>query len=415
MMIDSTLEYLYQLHNRGIKLGLENINKILRECNNPHNEFKSIHLAGTNGKGSTASIIAKILQNSGKKVGLYTSPHLINFNERIRINGVPISNNDIISFTKTYKDFFEQNSITFFEATTAMAFDYFRKNEIDIAIVETGLGGRLDSTNVLLPIHTIITEIDFDHTHLLGETVEEITAEKCGIIKKGIPNTTINTKKEIVEVIDTFSTQQKTKTNYVNKDQINLSEHTTNKLHLQYNDSEYILPQAGSFQAENAILAIETIRNEFKNITNVQIQDGLNQWFWPGRMQQMEEDIFYDVAHNSSGVKILTSDLYNIYNQKPMGLVVIKNDKIRSEIINLFENAFEDLIISTIPSKDILSKEDIKAQKSLKNFQFIENLNDALLFLKNERFYGPKVIFGSHYIAKYVYKFFDFSFDKGNI
>ena len=414
-MIDSTLEYLYQLHNRGIKLGLENINKILRECNNPHNEFKSIHLAGTNGKGSTASIIAKILQNSGEKVGLYTSPHLINFNERIRINGVPISNNDIISFTKTYKDFFEQNSITFFEATTAMAFDYFRKNEIDIAIVETGLGGRLDSTNVLLPIHTIITEIDFDHTHLLGETVEEITAEKCGIIKKGIPNTTINTKKEIVEVIDTFSTQQKTKTNYVNKDQINLSEHTTNKLHLQYNDSEYILPQAGSFQAENAILAIETIRNEFKNITNVQIQDSLNQWFWPGRMQQMEEDIFYDVAHNSSGVKILTSDLYNIYNQKPMGLVVIKNDKIRSEIINLFENAFEDLIISTIPSKDILSKKDIKAQKSLKNFQFVENLNDALLFLKNKRFYGPKVIFGSHYIAKYVYKFFDFSFDKGNI
>ena len=414
-MIDSTLEYLYQLHNRGIKLGLENINKILRECNNPHNEFKSIHLAGTNGKGSTASIIAKILQNSGKKVGLYTSPHLINFNERIRINGVPISNNDIISFTKTYKDFFEQNSITFFEATTAMAFDYFRKNEIDIAIVETGLGGRLDSTNVLLPIHTIITEIDFDHTHLLGETVEEITAEKCGIIKKATPNTTINTKKEIVEVIDRFSTQQKTKTNYVNRDQINLSEHKTNKLYLQYNDSEYILPQAGSFQAENAILAIETIRNEFKNITNDQIQDGLNQWSWPGRMQQMEEDIFYDVAHNSSGVKTLTSDLYNIYNQKPMGLVVIKNDKIRSEIINLFENAFEDLIISTIPSKDILSKEDIKAQKSLKNFQFIENLNDALLFLKNKRFDGPKVIFGSHYIAKYVYKFFDFSFDKGNI
>ena len=415
MMIDSTLEYLYQLHNRGIKLGLENINKILHECNNPHNEFKSIHLAGTNGKGSTASIIAKILQNSGKKVGLYTSPHLINFNERIRINGAPISNNDIISFTKTYKDFFEKNSITFFEATTAMAFDYFRKNKIDIAIIETGLGGRLDSTNVLLPIHTIITEIDFDHTHLLGETVEEITSEKCGIIKKAIPNTTINTKKEIVEVIDRFSINQKTKTNYINKDHINTLEHKTNTLHFQYNDSKYILPQAGSFQAENAVLAIETIKNEFKDITNHQIQDGLNRWFWPGRMQQMEEDIFYDVAHNSSGVKILTSDLYNIYNQKPMGLVVIKNDKIRSEIISLFENTFEDLIISTIHSKDILSKEDIKTQKSLKNFQFIQYLNDAFSFLKDKRFNGPKVIFGSHYIAKHVYNYFDFSFDKGNI
>ena len=126
-MIDSTLEYLYQLHNRGIKLGLENINKILNECNNPHDEFKAIHLAGTNGKGSTASIIAKILQNAGRKVGLYTSPHIINFNERIRINGVPISNTDIINFTKTYREFFEKNSITFFEATTAMAFDYFKK------------------------------------------------------------------------------------------------------------------------------------------------------------------------------------------------------------------------------------------------------------------------------------------------
>jgi len=415
MMINSTLEYLYQLHNRGIKLGLENINKILLECNNPHDEFKSIHLAGTNGKGSTASIIAKILQHSGQKVGLYTSPHLINFNERIRINGIPISNNDIISFTKTYRDFFEKESITFFEATTAMAFDYFRKNEIDIAIVETGLGGRLDSTNVLSPIHTIITEIDFDHTHLLGETVEEITAEKCGIIKNVTPNTTINTKSNIVKVIDKFSSKQNTKTNYINKALINIVEHKTNALHLKYNDSSYILPQAGSFQAENAVLAIETIINEFQNITSIQIQDGLDQWFWPGRMQQMTENIFYDVAHNSSGVNILTLDLFDIYNQKPIGLVVMKNDKIRPEIISLFENAFKELIISTIPSKDILSKNDIKSTRSLNNYQFIENINDALGLLKNKQFDGPKVIFGSHYIAKYVYKFFDFSFDKGNI
>ena len=196
-MIDSTLEYLYQLHNRGIKLGLDNIKKILNECDNPQIKFRSIHLAGTNGKGSTASIASKILQTSGYKVGLYTSPHLINFNERIRIDGKPISNNEIINFTKKHKIFFEKHSITLFEATTAMAFDYFKKNNVDIAIVETGLGGRLDSTNVLSPIHTIITEIDFDHTHLLGETVEEITEEKCGIIKKETPNTTINTKENI--------------------------------------------------------------------------------------------------------------------------------------------------------------------------------------------------------------------------
>ncbi len=414
-MINSTLEYLYQLHNRGIKLGLDNIRSILSECENPHEEFKSIHLAGTNGKGSTASIIAKILEATGLKVGLYTSPHLINFNERIRINGEPIKNNEIISFTKKNRDFFEKNSITFFEATTAMAFDYFKKNNVDIAIIETGLGGRLDSTNVLSPIHTIITEIDFDHTHLLGNTVEEITAEKCGIIKNKTPNTTINTDCNIVSVIDKFSTKQNTKTHYINKKDITLNEHKTNMLHLKYKDECYILPQAGSFQAENAILAIETIKKEFKDISHSQIQKGLNKWFWPGRMQKMADDIFYDVAHNSSGVNILTSDLLDIYKQKPIGLVVMKNDKIRPEIINLFENAFQELIISSIPSKDILKKDEIKSINSLKDFQFIDNLDDALDFLKNKKFRGPKVIFGSHYIAKYVYNFFDFSFDKGNI
>ena len=414
-MIDSTLEYLYQLHNRGIKLGLENIHKILHECDEPHNKFKSIHIAGTNGKGSTASIIAKILQSAGYKVGLYTSPHLINFNERIRINGVTISNNEIINFTKKHRNFFEKYSITFFEATTAMAFDYFRKNNIDIAIVETGLGGRLDSTNVLLPIHTIITEIDFDHTHLLGDSVEEITAEKCGIIKNSVPNTTINTKSNLVEVIEKFSKKQNTQTNYIDKNNINLLKHKINSLHLKFKEKNYILPQAGSFQAENAVLAIETIKNEFENINDTQIQLGLDQWFWPGRMQQMKENIFYDVAHNSSGISVLSSDLFHIYNKKPIGLVVMKNDKIRPEIISLFENAFEELIISTIKSKDILSEKDINSNKGLKNFQFINSLYDALELIKNKKFDGPKVIFGSHYVAKHVYNYFDFSFDKGNI
>jgi dihydrofolate synthase/folylpolyglutamate synthase len=414
-MIDSTLEYLYQLHNRGIKLGLENIKKILIQCGNPHFEFESIHIAGTNGKGSTASIASKILQTAGHKVGLYTSPHLINFNERIRIDGKPITDMEIINFTKKHKIFFEKHSITFFEATTAMAFDHFRKNNVDIAIVETGLGGRLDSTNVLTPIHTIITEIDFDHTHLLGETVEEITAEKCGIIKKETPNTTINMKKNIAAVISEFSRKQNTKTDYINKKDISLLEHNINKLLLEFKDEEYFLPQSGSFQAQNAILAIEVIKKEFPKINHKKIQDGLNRWFWPGRMQQMKNNIFYDVAHNSSGVNILTSDLYEIYRQKPLGLVVMKNDKIRPEIINLFESSFEELIISTIPSKDILSEEDISSISSLKKYQFINSLDDALRKIENKKFDGPKVIFGSHYIAKHIYDYFDFSFDKGHI
>ena len=173
-MINPTLEFLYKLHNRGIKLGLENIESFLNVCDNPHQKIKTIHLAGTNGKGSTASILAKILQQHGLKVGLYTSPHLVRFNERIRINGSPISDEKIVNFVNQHKKIIKDSSITFFETTTALAFSYFAKNNVDIAIIETGLGGRLDSTNVISPIQTIITEIDYDHTHILGESIELI-------------------------------------------------------------------------------------------------------------------------------------------------------------------------------------------------------------------------------------------------
>lgn len=414
-MINSTLEYLFNLHNRGIKLGLLNIKNFLKECENPENFFKSIHIAGTNGKGSTASIVAKILQENGYTVGLYTSPHLINFNERIRVNGVPISNDDIINFTKKHQQYIEENSITFFEATTAMAFDYFATKKIDYAIIETGLGGRLDSTNVLSPVHTIITEIDFDHTHLLGDSVEEITAEKCGIIKPKVTNTTINTKKNIKDVISKFSLKNNTSTNYIDKENIKINKQNNNRLQFTYRDGRYDIPQSGSFQAQNAVLAIEAINKILPRLSTEKIQRGLDGWIWPGRMQLMSKNIFYDVAHNSSGIKILCEDLKNIYNKKPLGLVVIKNDKIRTEILDLFKNSFEDLVISSIPSKDILGINDIRKIKELNKFKFIANLPQALKYIEYKKFEGPKVVFGSHYIAKYVYNFFDFSFDNGTI
>ena len=223
-----------------------------------------------------------------------------------------------------------------------MAFSYFKDQEVDVAVIETGLGGRLDSTNVLYPKVTVLTSISIDHTRILGRSLKQIAIEKCGIIKNSIPNTTINTKNNIVDIIEKFSKKQNTRTNYINKNNINLIEHKTSSLHLKFKQKSYILPQAGSFQAENAVLAIETIKKEFKNISDSQIQEGLDQWFWPGRMQQMKEDIFYDVAHNFSGVSVLSSDLFHIYNKKPIGLVVIKNDKIRPEIIGLFKDTFEE-------------------------------------------------------------------------
>ena len=414
-MINDTLEYLYNLHNRGIKLGLDNIESILSECKNPESNFKSIHIAGTNGKGSTASILAKLFQNSYKKVGLYTSPHLIRFNERIRINGKPISNKEIIRFTSEHRNFIDQNSITFFEATTAMAFDFFSKNKVDIAVIETGLGGRLDSTNVLKPEHTIITEIDFDHTHLLGETVEDITREKCGIIKDKTPNITINSEEKIKKVIKTFSEKNNTKTDFLSKKEIKNIDQSKDTMKFEYGNQTYKLPQSGSYQAQNAILAIKTYKKSNTNFLEKDIQKGLDNWYWPGRMQIMKKNFFYDVAHNSSAVKILANDLKDIYNCKPIGLVVMKNDKIKNDIVKIFSEDFHSLTISSIDSKDILDKEKIKSMKSLTRFGYNENLARALYSLDQIKTKRPKVVFGSHYIAKQVFNYFGFSFDKGMI
>jgi dihydrofolate synthase/folylpolyglutamate synthase len=414
-MINPTLEFLYGLHNRGIKLGLKNIESFLKVCGDPHNKIKTIHLAGTNGKGSTSSIIAKILQENGYKVGLYTSPHLINFNERIRIDGVPISDKDIVEFIGKHKQILIDSSITFFEATTALAFKHFANQNIDIAIIETGLGGRLDSTNVLSPLQTIITEIHYDHMHILGDSIEQITAEKCGIFKENIPSITINSDPRVIDTITKQARAKNVDISFVDKKHILINKQTPNSINFVYRNKNFTLPQAGSYQAQNAVLAIKTCINNFSNISDNNIQMALDSWYWPARMQLMKKDFFYDVAHNRNGIEILVKDIQNIYNRKPLGLLVLKNDKINPELVEIFSESFERLIISTIPSKDILNKEEIINNPLLQKFEFIENLQDALTRVDRLDYSGGKVIFGSHYIAKEVYKFFDFSFDNGII
>ncbi len=171
----------------GYKEGLETTLKLDEHFDHPHEHFRCIHVAGTNGKGSLSHSIAALLQVFGYRVGLYTSPHLIDFKERIRINGMPISEDYVVDFVETEKEFFEPLNPTFFELTTAMAFKYFYEQDVDIAVIEVGLGGRLDCTNIISPILSIITNISFDHTQLLGNTLEQIAREKAGIIKPGVP------------------------------------------------------------------------------------------------------------------------------------------------------------------------------------------------------------------------------------
>ena len=194
MNYKETLEYLYNstpvfehVGASAYKEGLQNTLALDEHFGHPHLKFRTIHIAGTNGKGSCSHTIASILQEAGYKVGLYTSPHLVDFRERIKVNNVCISEKEVIQFVANERDFFEPLHPSFFELTTAMAFQYFEKEHVDIAVIEVGLGGRLDCTNIITPILSIITNISFDHTQFLGDTLKKIAAEKAGIMKRGIP------------------------------------------------------------------------------------------------------------------------------------------------------------------------------------------------------------------------------------
>ena len=171
----------------GYKEGLANTLALDEHFGHPHQAYATVHVAGTNGKGSVSHTIASILQESGYRIGLYTSPHLVDFRERIRVNGKPVSEDYVVDFVDKERSFFEPLHPSFFEVTTALALKYFRDMEVDIAIIEVGLGGRLDCTNIITPLVSVITNISFDHTQFLGDTLAKIAAEKAGIIKKGVP------------------------------------------------------------------------------------------------------------------------------------------------------------------------------------------------------------------------------------
>ena len=170
-----------------LKFDLSNIESFVNRLNNPHKKIKTIHVAGTNGKGSTSHMMASVLQEAGYKVGLYTSPHLKDFRERIKINGIMIPKRKVSSFVGKHQDFFKNNKLSFFEMTVGLAFHYFAQSHVDIAIIEVGLGGRLDATNIISPVLAVITNIGFDHTQFLGDSFSKIANEKAGIIKKGVP------------------------------------------------------------------------------------------------------------------------------------------------------------------------------------------------------------------------------------
>lgn len=345
-----TIEYLYSLEYSGIKLGLENVSSLLTYLGNPQHKWPAIHIAGTNGKGSTAAFIFSILREAGYKVGLYTSPHLVDFSERIRINEEKISWSAIVKYTRDLKNQIEKRQATFFEATTALAFKYFADQKIDIAVIETGLGGRLDATNLVKPLLTIITSISFDHQQYLGNTLPQIAYEKAGIIKAGVPCITFQQDPIILKVFQTRARQVGADLFII--DPQKQIEVISSDLYGSVFD--LVLPQAtlsnlkislvGDFQILNAALAVEGVLSLPSAFTCSEnhIRKGLVKATWPARFQRIAENplTILDVAHNADGFKkILSFISKQAPSQKIWGIVGISRDKdyqIIADIMNTF-------------------------------------------------------------------------------
>jgi len=318
--------------NKGklaLKKDLNNTDALSRHLDEPHKNFKSIHVGGTNGKGSTSHMLASILQEAGYKVGLYTSPHLKDFRERIKINGKTVSKKFVIDFIRHNKQFLNSHHLSFFEMSVGMAFDYFSKQNVDIGIIEVGLGGRLDSTNIITPEVSVITNIGLDHIQFLGETLEKIAIEKAGIIKQNIPVIIGQTQIETAPIFKQIAMENECTIYFADI--------------LDYNQYESDLK--GLYQIHNIKTVLCTINHLKKKgylIYEKNIVDGLNKvvsntgLFGRWQIIQKQPKIIADTAHNSDGIRYTMKQIKNEAYNKLHILLGVVDDKNLNTIIDLF-------------------------------------------------------------------------------
>ena len=322
---------MYQLQGASAyKKDLTNVNLLADYLDNPQQKIKCIHVAGTNGKGSTSHMLASVLQEAGYKVGLYTSPHLKDFRERIKINGLEISETFVCEFIEEHKSFFEANDMSFFDMSVGLAFDYFAKEKVEIAVIEVGLGGRLDATNIITPLVSIITNIGIDHVQFLGNTLESIATEKAGIIKSGIP-----------VVIGEYTPETQP---------VFLAKATANKAAIYFASDliseTYPSDLLGDYQIHNKKTVIQTFKilNEQTNfkVSNKNIQSGLlhvvKNTGLLGRWQQLSKNpkVICDTAHNKNGLEIVLKQIQKETFDHLHIVLGVVNDKELSEVLPLF-------------------------------------------------------------------------------
>jgi len=370
----TTLHYLYtqlpmfqKIGGAAFKKDLSNIIRLCDHLGHNYQHFPSIHIAGTNGKGSTTHLIGAMLQASGLKVGYYTSPHYKDFRERIKINGRLMTKRYVVDYVKKHQTVFEKVHPSFFEITVAMAFDYFAKAKVDVAIIETGLGGRLDSTNIITPLLSVITNISYDHQQFLGDTLPQIASEKAGIIKPTIPVVIGETQKATKTVFETTAQKNNAPIVFADKN-ISVIEKEVQAHHTIYyvkgrshNFNHLAVNLLGGYQQKNITTALQAIATINKNtllppITSSAIQEGLKNLksltYFLGRWQQLGETptIICDSGHNQAGIQQILQQFKKIPYQQLHFVLGMVNDKDIDKILNMLPtNARYYFVKANIP------------------------------------------------------------------
>ena len=437
LIYQNTLDYLYSFVDYSLtkadrlaqaKFDLTRMQRLLEELGNPHHTFPSIHITGTKGKGSVTAMCTSVLRQAGYKVGMYTSPHLEDYAERIQVNGENIPHAALVSLVETMKPAIEKiKDLTTFEITTALAFLYFYQRKVDVAVVEVGLGGRLDATNVLLPEVSVITSISYDHTFVLGNTLAEIAREKGGIIKEGVPVVCAPQEKEAWDVIHEIATTHHSRLISVGKDTIGkklqqtldyqtveISDFTNSELLVDNNDrfdpKKLIIqiPLLGDHQVENATVAYAAL-NQFRQrslpLTDDQIIRGFPQTVWQGRFEIISRNppVILDCAHNRESIQQLVNTLQQVFPKyKPLLIFGASEDK---DIQGMFADIMplvDEIIVtrSFHPRAIAAEKLQVLAEPYHRPIKVNENVAEALwLALERIRSDQLVVITGSIFVV----------------
>ena len=361
MNYEEAMNFIQNTNKFGSVLGLDNIRELLERLGNPQDQLRVVHIAGTNGKGSTLACLAGIFRESGYRAGRYVSPASFSYEERFRINEENISKKDLCFYMEKIKNVAEEmvkdglSHPTMFEIETALSFLYFLDKKVDVVLLETGMGGRLDATNVVKkPIATVIASIGMDHMQFLGDTLEKIASEKVGIIKEGCPVISYDNTKEVNEVIKNKAKQMHAKVTFVNSAGIRVLQESLNGESFSYRSSDgrwyekIEIPLLGRHQINNAALALETL-NVIKNyycISDFQTEDGMRKTIWRGRIEILEREpmVICDGAHNPDGAKSLLSFLQNNFtNQRLIYIMGVLSDKDYEQMVQILAPAADKI------------------------------------------------------------------------